>query len=63
MKDIKNTNEKDLLKTLAEKREAVRNFRFGMGGSKLKNVKEGRGVRKEIARILTEVNARKKVAK
>lgn len=48
----------DLQKLLAEKREALRLFRFGISGSKLKNVKEGKGLRKEIARILTELNSR-----
>lgn len=62
MKDIKNTTEKDLMKLVAEKREAVRNFRFNLSGSKTKNVKEGRTNRKEIARILTELNSRKKSA-
>lgn len=47
---------KELLKVLAEKRVAVRDFRFGMAGSKIKNVKEGRNLRKDIARILTEIN-------
>ena len=62
MKDIKNTNEKDLIKLLADKREALRAFRFGISGSKLKNVKEGRTIRKDIARLMTELNSRKKSA-
>ncbi len=63
MKDIKNINEKDLMKQIAEKQLAQRNFRFGISGSKLKNVKEGRSIRKDIARILTELSARKNTAK
>jgi ribosomal protein L29 len=47
---------KDLNKTLGEKKEALRVFRFNIQGSKLKNVKEGKNLRKDIARILTEVN-------
>ncbi|TSC66994.1 MAG: hypothetical protein CEO19_404 [Parcubacteria group bacterium Gr01-1014_73] len=43
---------------LAEKREALRKFRFGIAGSKSRNVKEGRNTRKEIARILTEIRRR-----
>ncbi|MEO8637546.1 MAG: 50S ribosomal protein L29 [Candidatus Taylorbacteria bacterium] len=58
MKDIKDKKEEELVKLLDEKREALRNFRFAMAGSKQKNVKEGKGLRKDIARILTEVNAR-----
>ena len=59
MKDIKNTKEQDLIKTLNEKRTDLRNFRFGSTGSKTRNVKEGLGIRKEIAQILTEIRSRK----
>ncbi len=57
MKDFKNKTEKELKALLAEKRVALRNFRFSIAGSKIKNVKEGYGLRKDIARILTLVNA------
>jgi len=46
----------DLVKALYEKREALRAFRFGEAGSKTRNVKEGVGVRRDIARIMTELN-------
>ena len=49
----------DLHKLVSEKREALRAFRFGSAGSRSRNTREGRGLRKEIARALTEVNARK----
>ena len=45
---------------LQEKRKSLRLFRFGISGSKTKNVKEGNNTRKEIARILTEINSRVK---
>ena len=48
----------DLAKALVEKREALRKFRFGISGSKTRNVKEGRNLKKDIARILTELNSR-----
>lgn len=57
-KDLQNKEEKDLMKLLGEKREALRAFRFGIAGSKTRNTKEGRALRKEIARILTELNTR-----
>ena len=44
---------------MADKRKAFRCFRFGAAGSKTRNVKEGRDLRKDIARILTEINKRK----
>jgi len=56
------TSEKDIQVALTEKREALRNFRFGNAGSKSRNVKEGNVIRKEIARLLTEVNRRKLAA-
>jgi ribosomal protein L29 len=46
----------ELVKSLYEKREALRAFRFGEAGSKTRNVKEGSAVRKDIARIMTELN-------
>lgn len=62
-KDLKNNNDKDLQKELSEKRESVRTFRFGIAGSKVRNVKEGRDTKKQIARILTELNLRKQNGK
>lgn len=52
-------SEKDLAKELTEKREALRVIRFGIAGSKNRNVKETKGLKKEVARILTELNSRK----
>jgi len=53
----------DLHKEIADKREALRNFRFGSAGSRSRNTREGRNLRKDIARLFTEVNARKVAAK
>lgn len=58
MKDYKGKNDKELEKALTEKRVSLRSFRFGIAGSKVRNVKEGKNTRKEIARILTETNRR-----
>ncbi|MDP6388055.1 MAG: 50S ribosomal protein L29 [Candidatus Pacebacteria bacterium] len=60
MKDLKSKNEKELDKEIREKREKLRAFRFGIAGSKVRNVKEGKNLKREVARILTELNARKK---
>ena len=57
MKEFANKTPADLNKILADKREALRVFRFGNSSSKSKNVKEGRTIRKDIARILTALNA------
>ena len=60
MADIQKKSDSDLQTLVAEKQEALRNFRFGLAGSKVRNVREGRGIRKEIARLLTELNSRHK---
>jgi ribosomal protein L29 len=57
--DIKTKTAADIDKMLADRREALRVFRFGASGSKTKNVKEGRAIRKDIARILTAMNSKK----
>ena len=57
-KELSTKDGKDLEKLILEKRKALRLFRFGVAGSRAKNVKEGRNLKKEIAQILTEVNAR-----
>lgn len=58
--DIKNKDAATLATLLSQKREALRAFRFGSAGSKTRNVKEGSNLKKDIARILTELNAKAK---
>jgi ribosomal protein L29 len=57
MTEYQGKDPKELNRLLKEKQEALRNFRFNLSGSKTRNVKEGRAIRKDIARILTELNA------
>lgn len=54
-KELATKNHADLTSLLAEKRHALRTFRFGAAGAKTKNVREGRAIRKDIARIMTEL--------
>lgn len=56
--DFKKYTADDLAKEMREKREALRTFRFGSAGSRTRNVREGRTLRKDIARLMTEVSAR-----
>lgn len=49
---------KDLEKLLKEKREALREFRFKSAGARTRDTRDGRNTRREIARILTELQAR-----
>ena len=60
-KEIKGKNREELEKLLDEKREGLRKFRFGNAGSKIKNVKEGGNIKKDIARVLTELRAQELV--
>lgn len=56
--EIKKLSDKELLKMLDEKRKAVRQFRFDISGSKVKNLKEGGNTKKDVARMLTELTKR-----
>lgn len=53
----KGKSQPDLVKALMEKREASRKLRFATSGSKSRNVKEAGTIRKDIARIMTELNS------
>lgn len=57
-KDIKKKNDSDLAKFVAEKREDVRSFRFGVAGAGARDVRKVRAAKKDIARGLTELTAR-----
>jgi ribosomal protein L29 len=59
MKDIREKKNEDLSKLLTEKEGALKDFRFGISGSKTRNVREGRALRKDIARIKTVFSERK----
>lgn len=54
---ITETNEVELKKLLAEKRAELAKFRFSTAGAKQKNVKLARTTRRQIAQILTKLNA------
>jgi len=60
MNDLVKKKDADLDKLLKEKRESFRSFRFGMTGTKTRNVKEGKALRVDVAQILTEINKRRK---
>lgn len=56
--ELNKKTEKELYKILTEKREKSRGFRFNTKGTKIKNIKEGLNIKKDIARVLTELRAR-----
>lgn len=54
-------SEGELQRMLKAEREKLRDLRFRISGGQLKDVRELRVVRKTIARILTALNAGKRV--
>ena len=54
--DFNKKTDKELKVILSEKKVALSAFRFGIAGSKTRNVKEGSLLRKDIARIMTVLN-------
>lgn len=59
-KELKNKSEKELHKILAESRDKLRDLRFKDANKQLKNVREIRGIRQTIARILMLLNSKNK---
>ena len=59
MADFKKHSIEDLHKEIAAKRESLRSFRFGGAGSRTRNVREGRTLKRDIARMMTELTTRK----
>ena len=55
-KDLNKKNKIDLTKELNEKQLSLRDIRFGIAGSKSKNVKEQKMIKKQIAQIKTALN-------
>lgn len=53
VKEIRLKSEKELRQLLQEKREHLRQYLFDLAGKKLKNVRQIRATRRDIARILT----------
>jgi ribosomal protein L29 len=47
-----------LKKEVSDMQEKLRVIRFGGAGSRSRNVKEGRNIRRDVARSLTELRAR-----
>ena len=51
--EIKQKSQKELQKLLQDSREKLRQLRFDLVAGKVKNVREIRMIKKDIARILT----------
>ncbi len=59
IKELREKNIEELKKLLDEKREYVRKLRFDIASKQVKNNKELRNTRKDIARILTLIKESK----
>ena len=55
LNELQQKSKTDLQKILVESRERLRTLRFDLVAGKVKNVREIRKIKKEIARILTLV--------
>jgi len=53
IKDLKKMTKAEMEKMLEEKKVALNTFKFGIAGSKIKNVREGRNIKREIAQATT----------
>ena len=53
MKNKATKTKSEILKELSDKAIALRDIRFGVSGSKQKNVKEASNIKREIARLKT----------
>lgn len=60
MKDIKKLDVADITKQIGDIRGTLRKNRYGTEGSRAKNVKQRGTLRKDVARLLTELRARAK---
>jgi len=55
-----NKSEAELLKSVSDKKESLRSLRFDLAAGKIKNVKEIKNTKKEIARIFTILKKQEK---
>lgn len=53
IQDILKNDKAGMTEMLSEKKAALQQFRFNMQGGKIKNVREGRELKRDIARINT----------
>lgn len=59
-KELRAKTKKELQKLLSENRDRLRQLRFELSQGKVKNVREIRRVKRDIARMLTIINEKEK---
>lgn len=57
--ELRQKNKKELERMLEAEREKLRQLRFDLASGKVKNVSEIRKIKKDIARILSQLNSDK----
>ncbi len=60
LKEFQNKNNEELLKALKEKQNELLEFKFGKAVRSVKNTAQAKFAKKDIARILTALNAKNK---
>ena len=55
--EVRQKPKEELKKLLTDNKERLRNLKFDLASGKVKNVREIRGLKKDIARILTILKA------
>ena len=58
MNDFAKISVQELQKKIADAQEGIRVFRFSGAGGRARDTKVGRTLRKEVARMITELKAR-----
>lgn len=58
--ELRQRNRRELPKLLEDNREKLRALRFDLASGKIKNVREIRKIKKDIAKILTLLNEQNK---
>ncbi|MDR3559597.1 MAG: 50S ribosomal protein L29 [Candidatus Pacebacteria bacterium] len=57
IKELRDKNIEELKKMLAEKRDKIRNIRFDIAAKQVKNNREARNEKRDVAKILTILGA------
>ena len=58
--NLKGMNKSELAKKLKDFNDSLRSLRFKGEGARSKNVREGRNLKKDIARVMTEISMQAK---
>jgi len=60
IRELRQKSNKELQQTLTNLRDKLRELRFNLVGGKVKNIKEIHQTKKDVARILTLLNEKRK---